>query len=203
MINIPSLSLSGAVANPQCSMQFARADDSIVLALNSVGSLNWLYAIYKANQSWAYAFIPTGGVTVSGDPITKCRLLFNNGVVTGAWVDFGPVAAGVWFITGLNITSFTYTFVPIDTGADYPPQVATSDIEVAAGAFVGTDLEVVAEKFSCGDHVITISLSNDPPLDPPSPAVATKMRYMIKQTIDGNIDWEGVIGADSKLRKYT
>lgn len=180
-------------------MQFARADDSIVFTL-SIGSLNWL----DTHQSWAYVFNTGYGFTTAGDPITKCRLLFNNPAVIGAWVNFGPVVAGTWDITGLNITNFEYSLCPYDTGADLPPQVYAINIEVASGAFINpSELEVVAEKYSCGDHVTTIVLSNDPPPDPLVPAIATKMRYVADQLIDGNIDWEGKIGTESKLRKYT
>lgn len=185
-IAIPSLSLSSSSgAAPLAYMQFARADDSVALTL-SIGSLNLTLGVGSADQVWAYAYAPYKA-TLSGADVTKHRLLFS-GIVNGSWSALGPVPAGVYWITGLNITAFSWNTLD-----------GSKALTVAAGAFASSivDTDVDTESDAETDlplaHLVTAGAEG---------REITKIRYRLNQENAGAGAWLATPGGEAIVRRF-
>jgi hypothetical protein len=185
-IAIPSLSLSSSSGgSPQAYMQFARADDSVALTL-SIGSLNLLSGGPANHQPYAYAFAPYKA-TLTGANVTKHRLLFS-WIVNGAWSTLGPVPAGVYWITGLNITAFSWHTLD-----------GSKALTVAAGAFASSivDTDVDTESDSETDlplaHLVTAGAEG---------REVTKIRYRLNQENAGAGAWLATPGGEAIVRRF-
>lgn len=107
------------------------------------------------------------------------------------------------FITGAVIPAAAFVSqvrigIELTGGIEPPGQIVT--LGTAAGNLIYfvtasglVDVLVDAQKVQCGAPMLSWPGSTNDP---------TRLRYNIKQTVDGNIDWDGSIPGSSDIRKF-